>query len=245
MQTTPALKPHPRGGGRQAPSRATVVVGIDVGGPRKGFHAVALRDGAYLDTFASPEAPALAAWCIQVGARAVAIDAPCRWSRTGRARPAERALAAEGIHAFATPSLEAAEGRAFYGWMHNGAALYEVIERDFRLFDGDKAATGRVCCETFPQAVACALAGKVVSARHKTTVRRELLGEAGIVTQPLSNIDVVDAALCALTAQALLARRFKAYGDAGEGFIVVPAWATTPTAGADPIEATDVRAVAR
>jgi hypothetical protein len=111
VQITSVLKPGPQGGERHAPSPATVVVGTDVGGPRKGFQAVALRERAYLDTFASPEAPALAAWCIQVGARAVAIDAPCRWSRTGRARPAERALAAAGIHAFATPSLEAAEGR--------------------------------------------------------------------------------------------------------------------------------------
>ena len=100
VQITPVLKPGPQGGERHVLGRETVVVGIDVGGPRKGFHAVALREGAYLDKFASPEAPALAAWCIQVGARAVAIDAPCRWSRTGRARPAERALTAAGIHAF-------------------------------------------------------------------------------------------------------------------------------------------------
>jgi predicted RNase H-like nuclease len=76
-------------------------------------------------------------------------------------------------------------------------------------------------------------------------VRRELLGEAGIVTKPLSNIDVVDAALCALAAQALLAGRFQTYGDAEEGFIVVPAWVTTPTAGADPVEATAAGSVAR
>jgi predicted nuclease with RNAse H fold len=207
------------------------VVGIDVGGLRKGFHAVALRDGGYLDKFASPDAPALTAWCIQVGARAVAIDAPCRWSRTGRARPAERALAAEGIHAFATPSLAAAEGRDFYRWMHNGAELYRLIEPHFRLFDGGNAASGPVCCETFPQAVACALAGKVVSARGKGAVRRELIREAGVATQHLSNIDVVDAALGALAAVALLAGRFKTYGDAREGFIVVPAWAPSPTAG--------------
>ena len=100
VQITPVLKPGPQGGERHAPSRETFVVGIDVGGPRKGFHAVALREGAYLDTFASPDARDLAAWCIQGGARAVAIDAPCRWSRTGRARPAERALTAAGIHAF-------------------------------------------------------------------------------------------------------------------------------------------------
>ena len=212
------------------------MVGIDVGGPRKGFHAVALRDGVYLDKFASPDPPALATWCIQVGARAVAIDAPCRWSRTGRARPAERALAAEGIHAFATPSLEAAEGRDFYRWMLNGAALYRVIEAHFRLFDGGNAATGPVCCETFPQAVACALAGKVVSARGKGVVRRALLREAGIATAPLANIDLVDAALCALAAQALLAGRFKTYGDVGEGFIVVPACGPFPRAAAGPVE---------
>jgi predicted nuclease with RNAse H fold len=223
VQTTPALKPGPEGRERHAPSRETVVVGIDVGGPRKGFHAVASGDGAYLEKFASRDARALAAWCIQVGARAVAIDAPSRWSRTGRARPAECALAAEGIHAFATPSVEAAEGRAFYRWMHNGAALYEVIEPHFRLFDGGNAVSGTVCCETFPQAVACALAGRVVSAKGKGAVRRELLREAGIATKPLSNIDVVDAALCALAAQALLAGRYKTYGDAREGFIVVPA----------------------
>ena len=38
----------------------------------------------------------------------------------------------------------------------------------------------------------------------------------------LTNIDMVDAALCALTAQHLLNRTFKTYGDAAEGFIVVP-----------------------
>jgi len=209
VQINPVLKPGPAGGERHAQSRETVVVGIDVGGLRKGFHAVALREGSYLNKFASPDARDLAAWCIQVGARAVAVDAPCRWSRTGRARPAERAPAAEGIHAFATPSLEAAEGHAFYRWMHNGAALYDVIEPHYPLFDGGHAVSGPVCCETFPQAVACALAGKVVSARRKTTVRRELLREAGLATKPLSNIDLVDAALCALAAQALLAGRFQ------------------------------------
>jgi hypothetical protein len=133
VQATPPLKPDPQGGERYASRRETVVAGIDVGGPRKGFHAVALREGSYLDKFASREARDLAAWCIQVGARAVAIDAPCRWSRTGRARPAERALAGAGIHAYATPSLGAAEGHAFYRWMHNGAALYDLIVPHFQL----------------------------------------------------------------------------------------------------------------
>jgi predicted nuclease with RNAse H fold len=75
----------------------SIVAGVDVGGARKGFHAVALRDGVYLDKFAARDAVAVADWCRTVGARVIGVDAPCRWSLTGRARPAERALMAEGI----------------------------------------------------------------------------------------------------------------------------------------------------
>lgn len=200
-----------------------IVVGIDVGGPKKGFHAVALNEGRYREKFATPDAEAMVEWCRQIGARAVGVDAPCRWSLTGRARPAERALAAEGIHSFATPSRAAAESRDFYRWMINGAELFRLLEAHYPLFDGGNATSGPVCFETFPQAVACALAGKVVSAKRKSAVRRELLREAGIDTAPLTSIDTVDAALCALAAHSLLAGSYKTYGDATEGLIVVPA----------------------
>jgi len=91
-----------------------IVVGIDVGGPKKGFHAVALNEGRYREKFATPDAASMAEWCRCIGARAVGVDAPCCWSLTGRMRPAERALAAEGIHCFATPSRAVAENRDFY-----------------------------------------------------------------------------------------------------------------------------------
>jgi predicted RNase H-like nuclease len=45
---------------------------------------------------------------------------------------------------------------------------------------------------------------------------------AGISTDALKTIDEIDAALCALAAQHVLAGTFKAYGDEAEGFIVVP-----------------------
>jgi predicted nuclease with RNAse H fold len=199
-----------------------VVVGIDVGGPRKGYHGVALRDGHYWDQKESSSALVMVEWCQQVGARAVGVDAPCRWSATGRARPAERALAAAKIHAFATPSRAAAEARPFYHWMVNGAELYRLLEKYYRLFDGGAEANSSVCFETFPQAVACALAGKIVSAKQKTTIRRQLLRCVGIDTEPLRNIDTVDAALCAFTAHAFLCGAHETYGDAVEGFIVVP-----------------------
>ena len=36
-------------------SSKTTVVGIDVGGKRKGFHAVALRDGTFVDRITDPD----------------------------------------------------------------------------------------------------------------------------------------------------------------------------------------------
>jgi predicted nuclease with RNAse H fold len=69
------------------------VVGVDVGGPKKGFHAVASRKGDISDTCVTLDAGEVVAWCRRLGASSVGIDAPCQWSRTGRARPCERELA--------------------------------------------------------------------------------------------------------------------------------------------------------
>ena len=200
----------------------SVVIGIDVGGHRKGFHAVALRDGVYLSKVTAPNPQSMALWCYERNARAIGIDAPCRWSTTGRSRCAERELAAKHVHAFATPDRHTAENRDFYRWMLNGAELYSLLESRYTLFDGRNATSAPICFETFPHAVACALAGTIVSAKQKRIVRRELLREAQIDVTPLTNIDMVDAALCALAADRLLTGDFKTYGDAKDGFIVVP-----------------------
>jgi hypothetical protein len=39
------------------------VIGIDVGGSRKGFHAVALTGGSYADRLATAEVRELVHWC--------------------------------------------------------------------------------------------------------------------------------------------------------------------------------------
>ncbi len=202
-----------------------VVAGVDVGGSRKGFHAVAFRDGEYLDKFTSLQTAEVAAWCRRIGARFIAVDAPCRWSVTGRARPAERELMKEEISCFATPTRAAAEIHAkdHFRWMLNGAELFRDLESSHALFDGNfRPMTTPVCFETFPQAIACALAGKIVSAKKKRTDRRDLLARAGVETSSLTNIDLLDAALCALTAHHFALGRFKTYGEAVTGFIVVP-----------------------
>ena len=200
-----------------------IVVGVDVGGKRKGFHAVALRGNCCIDKLSTPSASAIVDWCQQNQAVAVGVDAPCQWSLTGRARPAERALMNEGIWCFATPTLEMAKThpKDNYGWMLAGAELFSLLKAHYRLFDGQPIDSDPVCFETFPQAVACALAGKTISAKRKSSVRRKLLSDMGIDTTILPNIDFVDAALCAVTAQSLLDGNCHNYGESLEGFFVV------------------------
>jgi predicted nuclease with RNAse H fold len=161
-------------------------------------------------------------WSRKLDASAIGIDAPCFWSCTSRARPCERALAAEGLHAFATPSQSVGERHQFYRWMRNGAELFRLLTPQYQLFDGRYSTSSPVCFETFPHAVAYALAGKILPAKQKRADRPRLLREAGLSINSLTNIDLVDAALCALTAHYLLAGTFKTYGDFAEGFIVVP-----------------------
>jgi predicted nuclease with RNAse H fold len=200
----------------------SIVVGIDVGGPKKGFHAVAFQDGQYREKLSTLIAEESADWCRRLKASVIGIDAPCRWSLTGRARPCERALAAEGLHTFATPSQTKGEAHPFYRWMVKGTDLYRCLEPSYPLFNGQWQPSSPVCFETFPHAVACALARKTLSAKQKRADRSRLLREAGVSIDSLTNIDQVDAAICALAAHHLLAGTFKAYGDAAEGIIVVP-----------------------
>ncbi len=202
-----------------------IVAGIDVGGPRKGFHAVALQDGTYLDQFVSHEAAKVASWCRQVGASYISVDAPCRWSNTGRTRPAESELKQEKIGCFSTPSREAAEAHSknYYGWMLNGADLFKCLETTHPLYAGEfKQLSPLHCFETFPHAVACALEGSIVSAKKKSSIRRALLKRAGMDESRLTNIDQLDAALCALTALYFARNEFRSYGEVLTGLIVVP-----------------------
>jgi|SRR6267143_3463451 len=201
---------------------APIVVGVDVGDPKKGFHTVAIHKGKIIETYTAFNAAEVVGWCRRLDASTVGIDAPCCWSYNGRARPCERALAAEGIHAFATPGRAVGERHRFYRWMRNGAELFRLMTPYYWLFNGRMSESSPVCFETFPHAVACALAGKILPAKQKRTDRPRLLHEAGLSLDHLPNIDMVDAALCALTAQHLLNGTFKTYGEAAEGFIVVP-----------------------
>ena len=203
----------------------TLAAGIDVGGPSKGFHAVALRDGEYFGKFHSTDTAGMSAWVQRTGALAVGVDAPCRWRTGGRMRAAERGLANLGIRCFATPCRETAEAHPFYAWMRNGRSLYESLSGRYPLLDGSVApaeAAEGVCFETYPQAVACVLAGRLLSARNKRSDRRGLLEAAGIRTGALGSLDLIDAALCAVAAHRYLLGDYSMLGDPAEGFIFLP-----------------------
>lgn len=213
-------------------SSPPVVAGLDVGAPRKGFHGVALQGARIAAQLRTSDPAAVLAWCLDVGAVTVAVDAPCRWRGPGAPRAAETALARAGIACFLTPTEARARGHPFYTWMVAGADLYTALAPAFPLLDAqEKARRARCAVETFPQAAACALAGRIVSARDKATVRPALLRTAGIDIAALRSIDAVDAALCALAAADLRAGRAVLYGDAADGFIAVPAGPRIPLAG--------------
>jgi hypothetical protein len=112
-------------------------------------------------------------------------------------------------------------GRAFYDWVFQGEKLYQCLLPHYRLFEGSPQRE-KIVFETFPQAVVCALEGRVIPARSKASTRRRMLREQGYDDEPLKNIDFVDAALCAVSADRFLRERVLWFGDREEGLIVVP-----------------------
>jgi predicted nuclease with RNAse H fold len=188
-------------------------VGIDVGGPRKGFHAIALRGGAYAGRLASCEAQELARWCRSVvHARVIAIDAPCRWSTDGRARPGERELMQKGIWCFSSPTHQQAHTphrTGYFNWMLQGEKLYQALEASHPLVCRLPIA-GPGCFETFPHAITWHLCGGKAKAAQKRTQRRELLQQAGIDLAPLT------AQIAAAGGECVH------YGEPETGWIVVP-----------------------
>jgi predicted nuclease with RNAse H fold len=209
--------------GRSPPS---TVVGIDVGGARKGFHAVALRDGAYSGQLASHDVQELANWClVAMCASVIAIDAPCRWSSDGRARSCEQELMQQGIFCFATPCREKAEQHpsGYFDWMRRGADLYEALEDSHPLLTSLPSTGQRCCFETFPHAITWHLRGGEAKARQKRPQRTALLAQAGITTAPLTSINWIDAALSALAAHRVASGApCLAFGEPDTGLIVVP-----------------------
>lgn len=134
------------------------------------------------------------------------------WSYWGRRYIGSRHLRA---------NVQKITARGSNDWVFNGEKLYRLLGNDYPHFDG-QIRKGSACIETFPHAVVCAMAGRVVLAQPKATVRRSALQNRGYGISGLSNIDFVDAALCAVAADEFLKDNYKIFGNREEGFIIVP-----------------------
>ena len=204
-----------------------ITVGIDVGGTRKGFHSVALRGGHYWDKCSTANVQELAHWCHNtVNARVIGVDAPCRWSIDGHSRSAERQLMQMGISCFSTPTRQSAveHPQNYYGWMLKGEELFQALLPRFPLLQNFPSDKKTFCFETYPHAITWHLRGGNALARQKRAQRQELLTGVGIDLSQLTNIDLVDAALCAFTAyHAATGRDCACFGEAETGLILVPA----------------------
>jgi predicted RNase H-like nuclease len=198
-----------------------VVVGVDVGAEKKGYHAVALFHGAFIQTTKDRDPARVLAFCLEHGAEAVAVDGPSGWSKSGSSRECERMLGRIGMSCFYTPSKAVAENRRFYQWVLNGKRLYDGLAQRYPLYTGHK--TGRsICIETFPHAVLCAIIGLAAPKRPKAAIRRLSLQHLGYDCSKLTNIDFLDAGLCAVTADRFLNSECDVLGEPSEGFIIVP-----------------------
>lgn len=208
---------------REIGKMSSIAIGIDVGGPPRGFHAVALDESNEVTICHECEVAVIARWCRHIGPAAIAVDSPCGWSVNGRSRHAERLLRAERINCFSTPNREVAEGHPsdFYGWMLNGEALYSALRREMGKLRRQSGVTIPVV-ETFPHAVAWALNGGRHPGHSKRVVRRRLLELSGVRTRKLRGLDYLDAALCAVAARSLLEKRARFVGGGKEGAIVLP-----------------------
>jgi predicted nuclease with RNAse H fold len=198
-----------------------LVAGIDIGGRRKGFHAVITNKGQYHSRFKSSSAVEMASWVHSFNPAIIAIDSPCKFAASGKSRKAERDLMQAGIHSFFTPVEEIARNSSFYGWVLNGNELYQSLK--YPIFDGDYESTG-FCIETFPNAIEKLMLPEpsVRIGKSKNAIRRMLLYRLGYASKELTNIDFVDAALCSIAAERFYYGKYRLFGNVTEGFIVVP-----------------------
>jgi predicted RNase H-like nuclease len=98
------------------------------------------------------------------------------------------------------------------------------------LFDGLESAQPCVI-ETFPHGIATAYQqslGEPKAIGNKAAQRLNALSNiAAYNTRQLTNIDFIDAALCAVAADYCLANRISVYGDSEDGFIVIPRFSSS------------------
>ncbi len=153
----------------------------------------------------------------------VAIDSPPAWGVSGGSRQAEKALRRLGIQSYGTPSDPQKQEHRFFGWMKSGIAAFAACEKAGYPRYRAGAIRG-TAFEVFPHATSVVLSQALPpSGASKKDFRAAVLRAHGVEMALLATIDLVDAALAALTGLLALRGAFTALGEADEGTIVVPA----------------------
>jgi predicted RNase H-like nuclease len=107
--------------------------------------------------------------------------------------------------------------------MLRGEELYSALSVSHPIFEGSTTTSKPCCIETFPHAVTWHLTEGKAKASEKRRQRRNLLTQDGVNIEMLTNIDWIDAAICALAAHTLArGAPCKFYGNVSSGRIVVP-----------------------
>lgn len=152
----------------------------------------------------------------------IAIDSPPAWGVSGGSRQAEKALRRLGIQSYGTPSDPQKQEHRFFGWMKSGIAAFAVCAKAGypRYRQGEVRGTA---LEVFPHATSVVLSGGLPPREAaKKDWRVAVLRDRGVELTQLTSLDLVDAALAALTGLLALRGEFTALGDPEEGMIVVP-----------------------
>lgn len=197
------------------------VVGIDVGGKRKGFHGCAI-DGE--EIVAGPTrlrtVATAAEWVAALAPTTVALDSPCEPAPTGeRSRPDERDFAKAHICGIRWTPEKAGLVGPYYAWIVHGLQLYAALE---------EAVPAADLIEVFPTAAWTRWIGPCEDSRRAawTSAGIEVLGESALdlrdlaakTGKPRLNQDDRDAIAAALVARQHEEGKTVAYGE-----IIVPA----------------------
>lgn len=180
--------------------------GVDVGGPRKGFHVALIDEHGLVAApvqirAATGVAEVLSSW----RPRVIAVDSPCCPAPDGcRSRACERALARAVCGIRYTPERALLYLNGYYAWILNGLELYEIL-----------SAGGLEAVECFPTASFTRWAGRRGS-KTRAAWSLAALSTLGFRGVP-GGQDGRDAVAAALTARAYGEGSFELFGE-----IVVP-----------------------
>jgi predicted nuclease with RNAse H fold len=189
------------------------VVGVDVGGRRKGFHACALRGD---EIVAGPkqlaDVPSAVEWVAALGPAAVALDSPKTCAPDGESsRADERELARAVCGIRWTPERSRLAGNPYYEWVEHGLELYDALAAAG--IDRDRLV------EVFPTAAWTIWAG-LRAGRPRSEWSANALADLDLDGVPDRHLtqDDRDAVAAALVARLYAEGRTQAFGE-----IIVPA----------------------